>query len=243
MFAATCSKVRPGIYGYLGTAHLGKNQVGFACGSAFMIAPGVLATTAHSLRVDDLAKGKLVDKIEVICTLDIGKAMEVAEVIAVDDARDIALLRLPTPRSTAFLALAIDQIPSGTSCGSLGFPLGSVAMTQAGPRFNLIERFQGSHISATGISPLPDGTPFTYLETDSLMYGGSSGCPGFLLDGRVFGMQSRSIVEGGAQANAKRKGVHFRPAPSKPQATRIAISLWVASSEIVAMAGRHGIAL
>jgi len=111
--------------------------------------------------------------------------------------------------------------------------------------FTLIERFQGSYISSRRPELLSDGRLANIVETDGLMYGGSSGCPGFTTDGRVWGLHFATITE----------NVHATPAPQNPQArteqlpeipssgARLAISLWVSSTEIRAFAARCGVVL
>ena len=75
------------------------------------------------------------------------------------------------------------------------------------------------------------GRPVTFYETDSLMYGGSSGCPGFLESGKVFGMHNRSVLE--ASKGGQRSAV--------TQGTRLAISMWVTSIDIVGFVSAQGI--
>src|SRR5205807_10615014 len=158
---------------------------------------------------------------------------EVATLVAVDDQKDLALLRIAPPRSSVCLKILKTRVPTGTPCGSLGFPLAQVVVTPQGSvNFNLVERFQGANISAFGSEPVGKGNTLRYYETDSLMYGGSSGCPGFTASGAVFGMQSRSVVEA---PKAGEKGT--------AAGTRVAISLWVASMEIIAFAAANGVML
>jgi hypothetical protein len=65
-----------------------------------------------------------------------------------------------------------------------------------------------------------------WYETDQLMYSGSSGCPGFLVDGRVFGMQSNTLTT---------------VASSDDESKRLAIARQVPSKEILAYARASGI--
>jgi len=120
--------------------------------------------------------------------------------------------------------LAAEILPPGTSCGALGFPLAHIAFSGAEPTFNLIERFQGAHISAFHAEPHGQKIIHFY-ETDVLMYPGASGCPGFLLDGRVFGMHKASVIKG-TQGGGQQ---------------RVAISLWIAAADIMAFAAKQGI--
>ena len=133
----------------------------------------------------------------------------------------------------------------GTPCGSLGYPLSTVGMKEQHVAFTLIERFQGSYISSRRPELLSDGRLANIVETDGLMYGRSSGCPGFTTDGRVWGLHFATITE----------NVRPTPAPQQPQArteqlpaipssgARLAISLWVSSTEIRAFATRCGVVL
>lgn len=144
-----------------------------------------------------------------------------------------------------YLTLHAEVPLPGTPCGSLGYPLSTVGMKEQHVAFTLIERFQGSYISSRRPELLSDGRLANIVETDGLMYGGSSGCPGFTTDGRVWGLHFATITE----------NVHATPAPQNPQArteqlpaipssgARLAISLWVSSTEIRAFAARCGVVL
>lgn len=144
-----------------------------------------------------------------------------------------------------YLQLHAEVPLPGTPCGSLGYPLSTVGMKEQHVAFTLIERFQGSYISSRRPELLSDGRLANIVETDGLMYGGSSGCPGFTTDGRVWGLHFATITE----------NVRATPAPLQPQAraaqsnttpssgARLAISLWVSSTEIRAFATRCGVVL
>jgi hypothetical protein len=67
------------------------------------------------------------------------------------------------------------------------------------------------------------------------MYGGSSGCPGFLLGGKVFGMHIGSVVAQGKAAE------NVPPTNGGAPADRYEISIWVAAREIVAFAHANGL--
>ncbi|MFM7587373.1 MAG: serine protease, partial [Bacteroidota bacterium] len=141
-----------------------------------------------------------------------------------------------------YLTLHAEVPLPGTPCGSLGYPLSTVGMKEQHVAFTLIERFQGSYISSRRPELLSDGRLANIVETDGLMYGGSSGCPGFTTDGRVWGLHFATITE----------NVRATPAPQQPQTrteqlpatpssgARLAISLWVSSTEIRAFAARCG---
>ena len=124
--------------------------------------------------------------------------------------------------------------PPAPVCGFLGFPLAQVAFSQVGQQLtrqlNLVERFQSASVSAYGPRiQLPSGHLNLY-ETDGLMYGGSSGCPAFLANGRVFAMQMATIMQMGAPQSGQ-------PATT----TQLAISLSVPAADIVAFARGAGV--
>ena len=161
--------------------------------------------------------------------------MENATLIAEDPIRDIALLKINSPRSTKFLTLEYNQVPTGTSCGSLGFPLSEIIQNQNSIQFNLIQRFQGSYISSYRKNILPTGENVNFYEIDSLMYSGSSGCPGFITNSNVIGMQSQSVLGKGLVKIKKPVSKNVTPD------TQLAISLWVPSMDIITFAKNNKI--
>lgn len=230
MFVKACAANRDAIYGLLASSPLQPNAVTASNGSAFMVAPGYLITAAHCIHQDNNHQKPIHTKLELIRVPDIGQRMEVGRLHAIDDAIDVAVLRIDNPRSGACLRLLDAPVARGTSVGSLGFPLGQVAFTPQGMAFNVVERFQSASLSASVSATRPDGSLDQYYETDSLMYGGSSGCPGFLATGEVWGMQNRSLM----QTPKTKQG-----APATPDATRLAVSLWVPSTVILGFARQH----
>jgi S1-C subfamily serine protease len=234
MFATACPSNREAIYGMLATSPVKPQGVTASNGSAFMVAPGILITAAHCVHIETNPNKSVHNKFELIRAPDIGQKMESATLIAFDKKKDLALLKIDEPRSTACLKLLKATVPPGTPCGSLGFPLASVSFNPSGIGFNLIERFQGANISAFVVTTDPIGNKISFYETDSLMYGGSSGCPGFIASGEVFGMHNRSAI-GGTGGNPKESGAGNR--------TRLAISMWVTSMDIVAFASINGVVL
>ncbi len=152
--------------------------------------------------------------------------LETCTFIAEDITRDIALLKIVNPRSNSSVQLEISKIRVGTSCGSMGFPLSNLNATTGA--FELTERFQGANIS--GYLPLIAGQPRFSYETDSLMYPGSSGSPGFLINGKVFGLHNQSHPH--------------QALPGANTATdRVAISRWVPAEDLALFAKDNGIVL
>jgi len=238
MFVQACNQIRECIYGLMGLSQVDPNQLNITNCTGFMIAPGVLVTGGHFCYVDDDPTKPVRTRFDAIRSPDIriGQSMETAIFMAADARRDIALLRLDNPRSTSCVHLECNQVPTGTSCGSLGFPLASVASSPSGPIFNVFERFQGASISAYRTSMDPAGPELDYYETDSFMYAGSSGCPGFLADARVFGMHRGSMVDSvSAQANAAH--------PNQVAGNRLAISIWATAADIRDFAIANGVQL
>lgn len=236
MFEKICPKIRKAVYGMNGLSQVAPRRVNHTNGTAFMIAPGILATAAHLVHVEADFTKPVHSLFEVIRAPDIGQKMEAARLIVEDTIRDIALLKIEKPRSKNCIFLKKDTVSIGTNCGSLGFPLAIVGFTKKGRSFNLIERYQGANISAFHMQLDACGRQLSYYETDALMYGGSSGCPGFLLNGQVFGMHVKSVIE-----KPKRKSKNA--VDKQKKSARLAISLWVPSADIISFAKANNIAL
>lgn len=237
MFKKSCSQIRNAIYGVIGTSQLSGGQINCTNGTAFMIAPGVLVTAAHLSHVEANPAKPIHTLFEVIRAPDIGQVMERAQLIVEDPIRDIALLRISSPRSNTCVFLESSSVPIGTNCGSLGFPLAFVTFTQTSKRFDLIQRFQGANISAFYSQSHSSGRQLSYYEIDALMYNGSSGCPGFLTNSKVIGMQVASVIEPN-----RRNPSNLSNAQTQTE-NRVAISLWVPSMDIINFAVNNNIKL
>lgn len=190
-----------------------------------MIAPGICATAAHVLHQEGDRSKPLHKKIEVIRAPDIGSPMLEAKLLAENTDRDLALIEIINPVHTSPLTLLNSRIDNGTTCGSLGFPLAKITMKENQTSFNLVERFQGAYISAFQKFSMPNNNSLDFYETDSVIYGGSSGCPGFNTDGSIFGM----VIGTASDENPKN------------QSQRLAISRWVPSMDIIAFLKSNGI--
>lgn len=220
MFRNTCKTIRESIYGVLCQSPIGADQVILGNGTAFMIAPGICTTAAHVLHVDGDKLKPLHKKIEVIRTPDIGTQMLQAKLIAEDIERDLALIEINNPGNSTTVVLYSSKIDIGTACGALGFPLASVATVNNQIAFNLVERFQGGFISAFQKFSLHNNFSLDFYETDSVVYGGSSGCPGFTVEEKIFGMAIGTASEDNSKNNS----------------SRLSISRWVPSMDIIAFA-------
>jgi|SRR5438093_6366422 len=227
MFVTACNQIRASIYGINGLSQLGPTSVNASSGTGFMISPTFLITAAHLCHVDNDPTKARHQIFEAIRSPDVGQPMESATFVAEDTQRDVALLKLSgAPRSNACVTLEVSQIPSGTPCGSLGFPLASVSFSPTGRAFNLQERFQSASISAFATIAHAGSRQLSHYETDAFMYRGSSGCPGFLDDAHVFAMHVASVTD---QSSA-----------GSPNA-RVAIALWVPALDIRDFARSKGV--
>ena len=220
MFRDACRRNSGAVYGTLSSSK-SSTEITWCNGTGFMIAPGILAMAAHCLHVENNNNNPRHKRFEVMCTSDIGESLEIASLIEEDKIVDVALLKIENPRSTKCLSLETNIVEKGTACGSLGFPLSSTEFLSNSIKFNIIERFQSAYISAYTDETLSSGRVSSIYETNNFMYAGSSGCPGFLVNGDVFGM----LV--GARANTFME--------------QVAISLWVPSREIIKFAENSGI--
>jgi len=223
MFEQACRKIREGVYGVIGTSVIQRNgpqvSVNATNATAFMVAPGFLITAAHFIHQENTIKKPIHENFEVIRAPEIGGSTEKAIFVAEDQVRDIALLQIHNPKNNTILKLKKDILPRGNNCGFLGFPLSVVKFLPNGNKqFNLSERFQGAYISNYIEMPNP-GRLLPYYEIDTLMYAGSSGCPGFDLEGEVIGMQVATVMQNSATGSGSE---------------HIAISLVVPSRDIIA---------
>lgn len=223
MFNKACKVVRQSTYGVIGTSIIKqagrKVSINATNATAFMVAPGYLITAAHFIHQKNKPNKPVHQSFEAIRVPDIGQKMEKAELVAEDSTRDAALLKINKPKDKSFLKLKKKVLPRGTNCGFLGFPLAKVEFTQKGQKkLNLFERFQGAFISNYLDRRDKSGRLLPLYEIDTLMYSGSSGCPGFDISGEIFGMQVASVLQ-------KHK--------KDDKAERVAISLAVPSVDIL----------
>jgi len=229
MFREACGQNSGGIYGTLSSTQLGNSRT-WCNGTGFMIAPGILATAAHCIHVENNSDNPVHQRFNVISASDIGKPLESAYLIGEDCIRDVALLKIDNARSTKSLFLDSDFVDKGAAFGTLGFPLSTTKFLSTGTEFNLVERFQSAYISAVINETLSSGKILSTYETNNLMYAGSSGCPGFLVNGNIFGM----LV--GTRINTNTIN-------GKKNTEQVAISLWVPSIDIINFAKKSGIKL
>lgn len=230
MFASACAKNRESIY-CVANRSIVKGSHFASLGSGFTIAPSILATAGHLLHLDNDVNKPRHQGFNVIRAPDVGQIPEYASLIAEDPAHDIALLKINSPRSNEFLEMEPNQMPIGTTCGSLGFPFGRLERTQQEFLLRFGERFRGSYVSSFQEYPLENGAIADFYEIDTIMCDGSSGCPIFLANCRVIGMQSHS-PKGRSDPDTS-KGCDDN--------TRLSMSLLVPSMDIIRFARKTGI--
>jgi S1-C subfamily serine protease len=231
MFIKACKLVRECTYGVIGTSILKQNgpqvTINTTNATAFMIVPGFLITAAHFIHQENKPDKPIHQTFEATRIPDIGGKMEKAVFVAEDSARDIALLKIENSKNSSVVKLKDEILPRGTNCGFLGFPLANVEFTKDGKKqLNLFERFQGAFISNYLDHRDSSGRLLPFYEIDTLMYSGSSGCPGFNVEGEIFGMQVASVLQKNKDEN---------------KTERIAISLAVPSVDILKFLDTHGL--
>jgi S1-C subfamily serine protease len=190
MFRTATAEIREVLYGIIARSNLGATT-SHALGSGVMVAPGFVVTNAHILHLDGNLASSVQREFLVIRSPDIGRDAVSAQLFREDTARDLALLKVDGGASRRCVSFETQIIPSGTSCGSLGFPLAALVSSQnCGVSYSFTERFQGAFISAYITERVSDRL-LPWYEVDRVMYGGSSGCPFFTQDGKVVGLQTR----------------------------------------------------
>ena len=223
MFTSASRTIRESTYALI--ARSARRTI--SCGTAFMIAPGVLATVAHVLYKEAGDSSSFQDSIRVMRDPEIntGHKMEEAKVIAVDVEYDIGLLRIASPRSQASVVFTTATVLVGTEIAAIGYPLMNPHQITAQVAVPLL-RFQGGHISAIyGKRSSVSARQLAYYETDMPMYKGSSGCPGFLRNGVVFAIHVAEWHDGGSKENPGQR----------------AFSMWAPASAIISLSRENKI--
>jgi len=230
LFERVYSEIRKSLYGIRCYSTIEEIKQQNANGTAFMVAPTILATAAHTLHIRDQKhkKGKRHKTIEVFWALDPKRETLPVEVLAVDLVRDLALLKIDNPNSNDHVTLEINDVPIAAPCASLGFPFAESGLRScAHPFRDFQERFQAGYVSSLYQKFHESGRYLLVYDIDILMYWGSSGTPVFLENGNVFGMFVESFT--------------FESKKVPDYDERSTFSSCVPSSEIVAFANQNGI--
>lgn len=233
MFQRACSLVEPAVYCTVG----GTNGLGVSFGTAFMIAPGVLATAAHAIRVGKSTSAARHDHIVVIQgpNLEANRMEQVTRILE-DLDRDIALLQIDDPRSRDCVVLEAATISRGALCGSLSYPYAILSHNALDREFRDVLRFKSATVSCHYTETLQLGRQISFYEIDTALYEGSNGCPVFCEDGKVFGMalKTRTLLSPVPQGAEHNQGSAEKP---------LAFQAMVPSNDIIDFAARNGIAL
>ncbi|HIH89570.1 TPA: trypsin-like peptidase domain-containing protein [Candidatus Bathyarchaeota archaeon] len=225
MFSEATAQIRESLYGIWARTRDG-DTMHHSTGTGFMISPGYIVTNAHVLRRRGF--DALHSELLAIRSPDVGMNCEATSLLAEDRDRDIAILRIEKPRASRCVTLLDGFASSGTSIGSLGFPLSEVQHKGDSDVYNLIERFQGAYLSSR-FSESVSGRQITWYEVDREMYEGSSGCPGYLTDGRVVAVNCK----------VRREEDEDESVPLEKR-RRLEISLWIPSLDVIRFARTHG---
>ena len=220
MFSNATNYVREALYGIMARTSQGTNTA-HSMGSGIMIAPNYIVTNSHILHLNNDVTQSVQKEIFAIRSPDIGgRAPMIAHLIKEDTIRDLALLKIVEEKSSRCVVIENRVIPSGTICGSLGYPLSTVEMINGEYVYKLIERFQGAFIS-TYFTERLSGRLISWYEVDRVMYGGSSGCPFYLENANVIGLLARVRTE------------DIRDGTPPEKRGKLAISLCIPSIDII----------
>ena len=219
MFTKALAENREAIYAILASASFPPETATPSGGTAFMIAPGLLVTAARCVPGGTEPAPLPCPEISLVRAPDIGRGTERATLVSLNLGKGLALLRIDTPRSTAFLKILDAPVPIGTQCAYSGFPRISMGPAPQ-PGASLIEMFQGASVSSIVRTDDGGGEIATRYMTDAPLVGDASGTPGFIPSGEVFGMLN-----------------------CPPGDLRSAIPSWVPSMDILSFARSNGVPL
>lgn len=201
-WVAGAAAVRPAVHSVWASRPVLDGMTAFApVGTAFTVAAdssgAAVLTNAHV--VADVA-GRPWRRLSVLVSADTVSVLYSATLVAVDMARDLALLRIPDSTAIA-VAWATDRVAMGTPVATIGYglPEGGVVDTTGSrvkTRFIAPRRFSAGYSSS--YRTLEAGDPSTnILEVDLFLFPGMSGGPTFGRDGRVIGV-NQGVRELGA---------------------------------------------
>lgn len=203
-WSAAAERVRPSIHSIWGSqpALDGTVRAFSPVGTAFAVSrEGLVLTNAHVVTDADDAP---YPRLSVLVQTDTGNVLYGAALLAIDHARDLALLGIGDT-TLAPVRWAESLAPVGTPLATLGYGLpegGIVDTVQARVKtqFTVFRRFTAGYSS--GYRTMVPGDPSTnVLEVDLFLFPGVSGGPTFDLEGRVVGV-NRGHRQLGAEATS-----------------------------------------
>jgi len=189
-WTTAAERVRPSVHSVWGSKPaLGAGLTAFApLGTAFANERDRLLTNAHVVMRSDSTP---VPRLHVLVQTDSGSTLWPARVLAVDGARDLALLAI-ADTTLRPVRWGEDRAPMGMPLATIGYglPEGGVVDTAGSAvktEYTVFRRFSAGHSS--GYRTLVPNDPSTnVLELDLFIFPGVSGAPTFDLDGRVIGV-------------------------------------------------------
>lgn len=197
MFATAYTDVEQCTYAVLAAIDLGAEGIDYGKGTAFMVSPGLLITAAHVLYVAGEYSRPRFPKLGVLWAPEVDAySFESVDVLGQDIARDLALLRIPNQRHSHSVRFCTHQLSVGTACSYFGF-LAERRVTGTGCPYIFRSRSEEGTIHSFVTERRITGQLVDYYRTDSVMYSGLSGCPGFTSTGEVFGLHVASEMVNG----------------------------------------------
>jgi S1-C subfamily serine protease len=224
MFQSACKEVRESLFGVRSQSKTEEDQMTFGTGTGFLVAPGICVTASHVIHLQGDWRQPIHQNVQVIRAPEIGGKMSNTRLIADFPSHDLAFLEVPDAKDHTPVKLSLAKRNRGEMIGSLGFPLATMKRFRQQQAFVLIERFQSGFISAM-YKENRSGHSVNILETDTNIYSGSSGCPGFDQNSEVVGLLSAT------KTDRQQRG----------EAYRLAIAMWIPSATIVEKAQVAGI--
>lgn len=154
-----------------------KGVISRGIGSGIVISADTILTAAHVVSTSVKIKVSFMD----------GSVID-AEVIAIEELTDIAVIKLSEPKPDAVLATIADssKVKVGQPVFVIGSPIGNVGSLSAG------------HVSRIATREVPQlSGPLMYVQTDASINSGNSGGGLFNADGHVIGVVSFILSKGG----------------------------------------------
>jgi S1-C subfamily serine protease len=192
-WVAGAAAVRPSVHSIWATRPALERMAAFGpVGTGFTVATdsagALLLTNAHV--VTDTTGG-LLPRLSVLVQADTGNVLFAARPLAIDRARDLALLRIADTTLTP-VAWSSERVVMGSPVATIGYglPEGGIVDTtgdRVTTRYTVARRFTAGY--ASSYRTLVAGDPSTnVLELDLFLFPGVSGGPTFTPAGRVLGV-------------------------------------------------------
>jgi len=150
-------------------------------GTGVAINNEMILTCAHVCHMANDFKQPLHKIFQVIKDTNLGKTMQIATLVAIDDSKDLAVLKCLNISNFAQFNKVLPN--AGIHVGSLGYPNNSFIPSASQNIFT--KRFKGSFVSTYNNQK-------EIVYTDQEMYPGTSGCPVFDVEGLVVGIHNRN---------------------------------------------------